>query len=120
MRTGAHGGNPQRNEAIAKGGIFPGGKSKTHVGQKESQGADQLDKMAIGNRKARFIPTRGRPKTGKGDRKLGLPTGPQEVVRMEGDEITLDPPIVQSQKGSDPQAAESRRSPLSGVSSRQR
>lgn len=106
VAAGAHKGDAQGNEAVAKAGGFAGGKDEADIRKHDTKGANQLDQFAIGHvsERLKFAGARTKPRKGDGD--LSFPAIAKEVIGVGGDAECFESPIAEAIERADAETAE--------------
>jgi hypothetical protein len=108
MAACAHHGNAERSDSISQGRRLTGTQDNSDLRKGNAQRAKKLDEFAIGQGMCRMEVAGGWAETRKADGDLGLPARTQEMFEMSGESHRFFPPMPQTVKGADADAAEAR------------
>ena len=84
VTSSAHHGDSKGEKGVSESGWFPSAEHDSDFGKASAEGADQLNKLAIGDRvNGVELPGTG-AQTGNAEGKLGTPTNAEKVFEMGG------------------------------------
>jgi len=108
--TGGNVRDPEGKEAVTEGGWFPGGEDDSDLGKGETEGADELNELTIGEGETGvgLVPVISGvgPQSWEGDGELCLPAVLVEVFEMGGEREGFGAPVGEAEEGPDSNAPE--------------
>ena len=108
VAAGAHHGDSERGDEIAQGGGFARAEDDSNGGEGHSQGAEELDELAVGQGIFRLKLSGGGAQAREADGELGFPADALEVFEVGCEGEGFESPIGEAEKRADADAAEAR------------
>ena len=106
VAAGAHHGDAERGDEVAQGGGFAGAEDDADGGEGHTQGAEELDELAVGEGIFRLELSGAGAQAREADGELGFPADALEVFEVGGEGEGFEFPVGEAEQRADADAAE--------------